>query len=182
MGAAIEHSPFHRPIGKGEIFAHSALTFAFVNLKPIVPGHVLLSPKRPAPRFQDLTPEASPAHAQRTRDLTSGIAADGMDSVASVCGLSDRPQETADLWQMAQLVAQRIEPHYGCSSATFAMQDGPEAGQTVAHVHIHLLPRKNGQFAKARAARGAAPGCRQHSPSEPAPACAAAERRGVRQD
>jgi len=27
-------------------------------------------------------------------------------------------------------------------------QDGPEAGQTVAHVHIHIMPRKAGDFAK----------------------------------
>lgn len=25
-------------------------------------------------------------------------------------------------------------------------QDGPQAGQTVAHVHIHILPRKAGDF------------------------------------
>lgn len=24
--------------------------------------------------------------------------------------------------------------------------DGPEAGQTIPHFHLHLLPRKNGQF------------------------------------
>jgi hypothetical protein len=27
-------------------------------------------------------------------------------------------------------------------------QDGPQAGQTVAHVHIHLIPRKKGDFEK----------------------------------
>ncbi|XP_032774180.1 bis(5'-adenosyl)-triphosphatase [Rattus rattus] len=26
------------------------------------------------------------------------------------------------------------------------MQDGPEAGQTVKHVHVHVLPRKSGDF------------------------------------
>ena len=26
------------------------------------------------------------------------------------------------------------------------MQDGPLAGQTVPHVHIHVLPRKKGDF------------------------------------
>lgn len=29
-----------------------------------------------------------------------------------------------------------------------AIQDGPEAGQTVPHVHIHVLPRQKGDFAK----------------------------------
>lgn len=27
-------------------------------------------------------------------------------------------------------------------------QDGPQAGQAVAHVHIHLIPRKKGDFEK----------------------------------
>lgn len=27
-------------------------------------------------------------------------------------------------------------------------QDGPQAGQTVPHVHIHVLPRKGGDFEK----------------------------------
>ena len=26
------------------------------------------------------------------------------------------------------------------------MQDGPEAGQTVNHVHCHIMPRKEGDF------------------------------------
>lgn len=27
-------------------------------------------------------------------------------------------------------------------------QDGPQAGQTVPHVHIHIIPRKSGDFEK----------------------------------
>lgn len=26
------------------------------------------------------------------------------------------------------------------------LQDGPQAGQTVPHVHIHIVPRKGGDF------------------------------------
>jgi len=33
------------------------------------------------------------------------------------------------------------------SSLTIAVQDGPDAGQTVKHVHVHVLPRKPGDFA-----------------------------------
>jgi diadenosine tetraphosphate (Ap4A) HIT family hydrolase len=39
------------------VFATSPLSFAFVNLKPVVPGHVLVSPKRVVPRFADLSEE-----------------------------------------------------------------------------------------------------------------------------
>uniref|UniRef100_A0A8C1ZPF7 Fragile histidine triad diadenosine triphosphatase n=1 Tax=Cyprinus carpio TaxID=7962 RepID=A0A8C1ZPF7_CYPCA len=31
---------------------------------------------------------------------------------------------------------------------TIATGDGPEAGQTVKHVHVHVLPRKAGDFDK----------------------------------
>lgn len=87
------------------------LSFAFVNLKPVVPGHVLVSPKRVIKRFAELTPE-----------------------------------ETSDLWLLAKRVGAAIEPHFKADSLTFAMQDGPSAGQTVPHVHIHILPRKKGDF------------------------------------
>jgi bis(5'-adenosyl)-triphosphatase len=35
----------------------------------------------------------------------------------------------------------------GAESLTFTMQDGVASGQTVSHVHIHVLPRKEGDFA-----------------------------------
>ena len=39
-----------------------------------------------------------------------------------------------------------IEPHAGAQALTFAIQDGPAAGQTVPHVHVHVLPRRLGDF------------------------------------
>lgn len=44
-------------VAADEVFYTSALSFAFVNLKPLVPGHVLVSPKRVAKRFADLSAE-----------------------------------------------------------------------------------------------------------------------------
>lgn len=39
------------------IFYETSKSFAFVNLKPVLPGHVLVSPIRVAPLFEDLTQE-----------------------------------------------------------------------------------------------------------------------------
>ncbi|KAG6614666.1 HIT-like protein [Phytophthora cinnamomi] len=89
-----------------QVFYESASSFALVNLKPIVPGHVLVVPKRPVARFEMLD----------------------MD-------------EVSDLWTTAQRVGKQVERHFGASSLTFAIQDGKEAGQTVQHVHIHVIPR-----------------------------------------
>ncbi|KAI4553834.1 hypothetical protein MJT46_016014 [Ovis ammon polii x Ovis aries] len=56
------------------------------------------------------------------------------------------PEEVTDLFQAAQRVGTVVEKHFQGTSITFSMQDGPEAGQTVKHVHIHVLPRKAGDF------------------------------------
>jgi len=98
-------------VDKEEVFARSAHSFAFVNLKPILPGHVLISPLRVVPRYQDLT-----------------------------------PAEIGDMWTLAQRVGRMVEAHYGATGLTMAIQDGASAGQTVFHVHIHILPRKEGDF------------------------------------
>ncbi|XP_052534958.1 bis(5'-adenosyl)-triphosphatase isoform X4 [Tympanuchus pallidicinctus] len=39
------------------VFLKTELSFALVNRKPVVPGHVLVCPLRPAERFRDLCPE-----------------------------------------------------------------------------------------------------------------------------
>ncbi|KAH7283381.1 hypothetical protein KP509_34G004100 [Ceratopteris richardii] len=98
-------------ISSGEIFLKTTHSFAFVNLRPVVPGNVLVCSKRVVPRFVDLTDE-----------------------------------EVIDLWTTAKRVGAKIEPHYGAGSLTFGIQDGVYAGQTVPHVHVHILPRKEGDF------------------------------------
>ena len=82
-----------------------------VNLRPLLPGHVLVCPKREVKRFTDLSTD-----------------------------------ETSDLWVTAKEVGVRLEQYHKASSLTFAIQDGPQAGQTVPHVHIHVIPRKKGDF------------------------------------
>ncbi|KAL5053101.1 hypothetical protein RYX36_033783 [Vicia faba] len=42
----------------------------------------------------------------------------------------------------------QLESYHKASSLTLAIQDGPQAGQTVPHVHIHVVPRKGGDFEK----------------------------------
>ncbi|KAI0347666.1 diadenosine hydrolase [Trametopsis cervina] len=90
-----------------QVFHRTSLTAALVNLKPIVPGHVLVIPRRVVPRLQDLT-----------------------------------PSELAALMTSVQHVGSVIERVYGADALTVACQDGKAAGQTIPHVHFHLLPRK----------------------------------------
>ena len=57
-------------------------------------------------------------------------------------------EELADLMQTTAKIARGLEREFKGESMTYAVQDGPAAGQTVPHVHFHLLPRKTGDFAR----------------------------------
>ena len=86
--------------------------YGLVNLKPIVPGHVLICPHKPHRRLTDLS-----------------------------------PTETTDLFTTVQLAQKMLARRYfktpepEAGSFTIAAQDGPDAGQTVSHVHVHVIPR-----------------------------------------
>ncbi|XP_042909540.1 nitrilase and fragile histidine triad fusion protein NitFhit isoform X2 [Parasteatoda tepidariorum] len=58
------------------------------------------------------------------------------------------PYEVADLFTCVQIVQAKIEEAFKTTSSTVAIQDGPEAGQTIPHVHVHIVPRKAGDFEK----------------------------------
>ena len=92
-------------------FYRTGLSIAFVNRKPVIPGHVLVCPIRVVEHLNDLN-----------------------------------AAETADLFLAVQTVAMATKKRYEVSSVTIAVQDGPDAGQTVNHVHVHVLPRKPGDL------------------------------------
>uniref|UniRef100_M1B7T4 Bis(5'-adenosyl)-triphosphatase n=1 Tax=Solanum tuberosum TaxID=4113 RepID=M1B7T4_SOLTU len=100
-------------IDKKEVFYSTDFSYALVNLRPLLPVHVLVCPRREVQRFAELTTD-----------------------------------ETSDLWITAQKVGKQLESYHKASSLTFTIQDGPQAGQTVPHVHIHIIPRKSGDFEK----------------------------------
>lgn len=90
-----------------QVFHLTPLSYALVNLKPLLPGHVLVSPRRLVPRFNDLS-----------------------------------QQEVQDLFATVQRVSRTIERVFAASALNIAIQDGQDAGQSVPHVHAHIIPRK----------------------------------------
>lgn len=62
--------------------------------------------------------------------------------VGRVLDLTDA--EYADLFAVARTQLGRLEGEHGPDSYTIGINDGPAAGQTVPHVHLHLMPRHHG--------------------------------------
>lgn len=50
--------------------------------------------------------------------------------------------EVQDLFLTVQRVSRMVERVYNASSLNIAIQDGVDAGQSVPHVHAHIIPRK----------------------------------------
>ncbi|XP_062081675.1 bifunctional bis(5'-adenosyl)-triphosphatase/adenylylsulfatase FHIT-like isoform X2 [Humulus lupulus] len=94
-------------ISSKDVFYTTHLSFAFVNLRPVLPGHVLVCPLREVKRFADLTTD-----------------------------------ETNDLWTAAHKISGPLQSYHKAPSLTFTIQDGTQAGQSVPHVHIHIVPQK----------------------------------------
>jgi bis(5'-adenosyl)-triphosphatase len=94
-------------VNAGQVFHVTPLSYALVNLKPLLPGHVLVSPLRVVPRFNDLS-----------------------------------TAEVQDLFLTVQRVSRTIERLYNATALNIAIQDGKDAGQSVPHVHAHIIPRK----------------------------------------
>ncbi|ANB13376.1 Hnt2p [Sugiyamaella lignohabitans] len=90
-----------------QVFYQSQKSFGLVNLKPILPGHVLVCPLRRVSRISGLTGE-----------------------------------EAADFYATVQKISLAIEKYYHADGLNISIQDGPLAGQSVPHVHCHIIPRK----------------------------------------
>jgi bis(5'-adenosyl)-triphosphatase len=113
--------PFGQILISTQVFYTTPLSFALVNLKPLLPGHVLVSPRRRVPRLTDL-------NAEEASDLFSAV--------------QKVQRALAQIYFVAAADSQRAAPTDG--GFTIAIQDGPDAGQTVPHVHCHVIPRPGG--------------------------------------
>ncbi|ORY25803.1 HIT-like domain-containing protein, partial [Naematelia encephala] len=61
--------------------------------------------------------------------------------------LSDlKAEEVSDLFLSVQKVGQAIERAYNAEALTISLQDGTVAGQSVPHVHVHIMPRHRTDF------------------------------------
>lgn len=91
------------------LIAENALAWAVPTNIPIVPGHVLVLPKRCTATFDQLSLE-----------------------------------ERQAMFDLLRIIKEALRKTFGASAFNHAWNEGVEAGQSVPHFHLHVLPRQNG--------------------------------------
>ena len=91
------------------IIASNELAFAFPTNIPVVPGHLLICPKRVVQTVYELT-----------------------------------PGELAKIFELLEQLKPALQKTFGATGFNYAWNEGEEAGQSMPHVHIHMVPRKKG--------------------------------------
>ncbi len=82
--------------------------FVIYNIKPVLPGHSLVIPKRHVITWENLTSE-----------------------------------EITEIGLLSKALYKVLRKAFGSEGYNLVVQDGKGTGQTVPHVHMHVIPRKN---------------------------------------
>ncbi len=62
--------------------------------------------------------------------------------LAALDGLGE--EEEAELWRAVRIVRDILGQRYRPDGFNIGVNEGPAAGQTIAHAHIHIIPRYSG--------------------------------------
>jgi bis(5'-adenosyl)-triphosphatase len=103
--------PFCPPNVERTKFAGSNNYLAIYNIAPILPGHVLIVPKK---------------HIQRFLETDDSL--------------------FAEMMKFTKQIIRLLEKVFHAEGFDFTIQDGGPAGQTIEHLHAHLVPRKSGDL------------------------------------
>lgn len=104
------------PIDERQVFYETDNIIGIVNISPILPDHVLVIPKS---TIRMGAPE-------KFYDMT--------------------PELVSELYNAVYAIERAIKDNRDITDFNIAMQDGKKAGQSVPHVHVHILPRKGDEF------------------------------------
>jgi diadenosine tetraphosphate (Ap4A) HIT family hydrolase len=65
-----------------------------------------------------------------------------------VASLFDLPEEQQDAtWRLVALVRAKLMAQLKLDGFNIGVNDGPVAGQTILHAHVHIIPRRKGDVA-----------------------------------
>ncbi|KAI1824001.1 hit domain-containing protein [Xylaria intraflava] len=123
-----------------QVFLTTPHSFALVNLKPLLPGHVLVCPRAQHKRLTSLS-------GQELADLFNAV--QRVQKVLAHHYFTPSPAQSTPSTPQTQdqhPPKQPTPPEAG--SFNVVIQDGAEAGQTVPHLHVHVIPRIHGETAK----------------------------------
>lgn len=138
----------------GQVFLRTPHVMGIVNLKPIVPCRKCVCMCAGGKEREEQAHSCScPLTACRRRvcswrnRLNPDVLLIPPDS--RIHRLYDLPAESVGpFFEAVQTVVLHLERALGCTSSNIAIQDGVEAGQTVPHLHVHILPRKRGDYTR----------------------------------
>ncbi|KAI0100333.1 HIT domain-containing protein [Nemania sp. FL0031] len=131
-----------------QIFLTTPLSFALVNLKPLLPGHVLVCPRAPHKRLTELSPAELTDLFSAVQRVQRMLAQHYFAHYHSQSQSQSRSQTFGQPDTTAEAASQTPAPGPEAGSFNIAVQDGAEAGQTVPHLHVHVIPRIRGATAK----------------------------------
>ena len=92
------------------LVAEDDVTVAFLDIRPVNPGHAIVIPKEHVAHLADLTPALGGRVFATAMAVADGLRRSGLK----------------------------------CEGVNLHLADGPVAGQEVFHVHVHVIPRFEG--------------------------------------
>ena len=95
---------------------------------------------------------------ERVGVIGAGQMGGGIAQVAAQAGYQVRlldvsPQALAKLMALVQKLSPQIKEAVGADGVLIAQFNGAAAGQTVFHLHVHIIPRKEGEALKPHAGK-----------------------------
>ncbi|QQG41872.1 MAG: HIT family protein [Candidatus Woesebacteria bacterium] len=124
-----------------KVIYENELFYAQLDRFPITPGHTEVIPKKHIDSLLDLTPEEWTLLQVAITETVHLIEA--LDFKKIYTEFADKPINEKSAWFCQQMLK-----HPGINKKpdgyNFGNNDGEAAGRTIHHLHIHIIPRFNG--------------------------------------
>lgn len=118
------------------------------DLYPATPGHLEVLPTRHVQYFEQLSDDELHSMMFFAREVMGVIR--HADLIARYEDLLTRADDRNRSLQLAALRAMQLRQNAKPDAFNFGMNDGPQAGQTIPHLHFHLMPRWRGDMLNPR--------------------------------